>query len=392
VLADIDVESLWAHERIEVLVAHRRLVAHYEAKASADVAAVEDYFRAEGDGYQDAFSGAAAEVRAALNLTRRAADGEVWFADAIWRRLPRVGMALVRGDICPRRARVLIHGTEHLSVHTARTVVRNLLAAAGELTTGQLRARVQRAAFEADPDAAQTLLDKTIEQRRVESRMTAAGTGDLFILDAAPDRIAVANRLINHMARNLRGGGDDRTMDQLRTDVALDLLNGALLEGGGKRLGGVLMTTDLATLAGLQNNAGELNGFGPITADIARQTAAQQHDVPWEYVVRDGDTGRIVASGTTQRRPTTAQSRFVRARDPVCVFPGCRMPAADSDIDHRMPWADSHRTDAEDLAPCCRHDHGIRHTHDWTYQPLPDGRFEWTTRLGHRYTTPRDPP
>jgi len=54
-----------AYDRIEVLTAHRRLVAHYEAKAAADVLAFENHFRAEGDTDQDAFSGAAAKVRAA---------------------------------------------------------------------------------------------------------------------------------------------------------------------------------------------------------------------------------------------------------------------------------------------------------------------------------------
>jgi len=313
-------------------------------------------------------------------------------ADALWRRLPRVGMALLRGEICSRRARVLVHDTEHLPVHTARTVIRDLITSAGELTTGQLRARVRKRCFEADPDEAQKLLAATVERRRIESRMTPAGTGDLFIFDAPPDRVAAASRLINHMARNLRAGGDQRTMDQLRADVALDLLNGALLEGGGDRLGGVLMTTDLTSLAGLENHAGELNGFGPVIADIARQTAAQQRDAPWEFVVRDGDTGRIVATGTTQRRPNAAQSRFAKARLPVCIFPGCRMPAADSDLDHRVPWAEGRRTDATDLGPACRHDHVVRHTHGWSYEFLADGRVQWTTRLGHRYSPPRDPP
>lgn len=391
-IAAIDVEALSASERVDLLVAHRRLAAHYEAKASADIVAVEDYFLEEGDNEQEAFSATAAEIRAALRLTRSAADGEVWFADAMWRRLPRVGMALVRGDICARRARVFIHGTEHLPKHTARSVVRDLVAGAGELTTGQLRAQVRKRCFEADPNDARERLEHGVEQRRVRSAMTEIGTGNLSIFDAPPDRVAAASRLINHLARSLNAAGDNRTMDQLRTDVALDLLTGTHLRGNPSRLGGVLMSVELTTLAGLDEHAGELNGFGPVIADMARQIVAQQHDVPWEYVVRDGDTGRIVATGTTQRRPTATQDRFVRARDPVCVFPGCRMPANDCDIDHTEPWAQTHRTDVTALAPCCRFDHNLRHKHGWTYRSLPNGQTEWTTQLGRKYTPPRDPP
>ena len=45
----------------------------------------------------------------------------------------------------------------------------------------------------------------------------------------------------------------------------------------------------------------------------------------------------LIDAGTTRRRPDTAQRRFVEARDQTCVFPGCRMPATDCDMDHIEP-------------------------------------------------------
>ena len=394
-LAELDLYAVAAEGRIDVLIAHRRLAAHYEAKATQDIVAVEDHFRNEwGDTEELAASGTAAEIRAALNLTRTAADQAVWFADAVWRRLPQVGRALLLGDICLRRAREFVYGTAHLPTHTARRITNELVDDAGELTTGQLRARIRKRALEADPEEAECRYRNAVEHRRFESGLNTDGAGDLHIYDAPPDRIAAASRYINHIARSLNAAGDTRTIDQLRVDVALDLLTGATNTSGkaGRRLGGVLITTELATLTGLNNHTGEINGYGPVIADIARQTTAQQHDTPWEYIVRDGDTGQIVATGTTQRRPTTSQERFARARNPVCVFPGCRMPSQDCDTDHTQPWNQTKRTEVGALAPCCRHDHKIRHQHNWTYQLQPNGQTEWTSRLGRKYRPPRDPP
>jgi hypothetical protein len=96
--------------------------------------------------------------------------------------------------------------------------------------------------------------------------------------------------------------------------------------------------------------------------------------------------------GTTRRRPTAGQRRYVETRDPRCIFPGCRMPSRACDLDHRIEWAHSRRTAVDDLGPVCRHDHVIRHRHLWTYRPLAGGDYLWTSRLGHSYTSSGRPP
>ena len=135
---------------------------------------------------------------------------------------------------------------------------------------------------------------------------------------------------------------------------------------------------------------GELAGYGPITADIARQLADTATDVDW--TVTHPGSGRPVSTGTTRRRPSSAQHREVVSRDRTCVFPGCRMPATSCDLDHITPWAVSGRTAADGLAPTCRHDHVRRHRHRWTYERTADGDYVWTSPLGHRSTTSGRPP
>ena len=63
------------------------------------------------------------------------------------------------------------------------------------------------------------------------------------------------------------------------------------------------------------------------------------------------------------------------------------MPATTCDLDHRTPWSHGGPTTEANLAPLCRHHHTTKHHHQWTYQALPDGTHQWTTRLGHTYTT-----
>jgi len=100
-----------------------------------------------------------------------------------------------------------------------------------------------------------------------------------------------------------------------------------------------------------------------------------------------------VQTGTTRRRPTADQRRAVEARDLTCVFPGCRMPAAQCDLDHRIPWSQGGPTTVDDLAPLCRHDHiTVRHDAGWTYERLPSGMYRWTSRLGHTYVSGGLPP
>jgi hypothetical protein len=100
-----------------------------------------------------------------------------------------------------------------------------------------------------------------------------------------------------------------------------------------------------------------------------------------------------VAVGTTRRRPTAGQRRWIEARDRTCVFPGCRAPARNCDIDHRIAYAEGGPTEVDELAPGCRHDHNtLKHRCGWSYVRLADGDHLWTSPLGHTYTTSgRDP-
>jgi hypothetical protein len=382
-------EDLSGYDRVVVMQAHQRMASHYSARVYADMASVADALVGVDDDPEWAAAAASAEVRAALMLTRRSADAEVHFALELRERLPAVAEALTAGEIDVRRAKVMVNGTEHLADHSARAVIEAIIDGAPDLTTGQLTARLRKLCFEVDPDEAKDRYEVAVAQRRVEIRPTEDGTANFYGLELPPDRAAAASRHINSLARRLKTTSDPRTMDQLRADVFLDLLRGVSDEKPAGRRGMVDIHVDLATLVELSERPGELAGFGPVIADIARRIAAEQVDGQWRYTVTDPDTGDVVACNTTRRRPTAAQRRHVEANYQTCVFPGCRMPAVDCDLDHRIPWAQGGPTTVSHLAPGCRYDHGVRHHCDWTYQRLPNGDHRWTSPLGHTYLVKR---
>ncbi|GBE24208.1 hypothetical protein BMS3Bbin02_00477 [bacterium BMS3Bbin02] len=67
------------------------------------------------------------------------------------------------------------------------------------------------------------------------------------------------------------------------------------------------------------------------------------------------------------------------------------MPSVQSDLDHSKAVAHGGKTSEHNLAPLCRFHHILKH-HGWTTEKLDNGGYQWTSPLGHRYTTRRAPP
>jgi hypothetical protein len=323
------------------------------------------------------------ELASALRWTRRHAETELDLALDLAEQLPSVLRALSEGRIDRQRAKIIVDGTAHLqSVAHARQVADEVLDDAGRLTTGQLAGRVRRACLQADPDTVRTVVERAKTERRFVTWTSPDGTMGIQVSGIDPVRGQELSDRINRIARELRGNGEPRTMDQLRADVAVDLLTGTTSPTVGK----VHLTVDLATLAGLADTPGDLAGYGPILTDITRQLV-ESGDGSWDWTVVHPESQMPVADGHTKRRHTASQRRRLAVRHTTCVAPGCRMPTIDCDLDHTTPYAESGVTDTDDSAPLCRHHHCIRHQTGWTYRHLPNGDILWTSPLGTTYTT-----
>jgi hypothetical protein len=383
-LASIDREKLDGPSRVHLMKARGKLVSQVQAAFLQDVLSVA-HAQVAISGWEG-WEFCSDEIRAAMHLTRRAADATLGVAIQVWDRLPQVGQALAAGDIDLARAKVICEELSHLDIEEARVVADTVLALAPELTTGQIRVRTRRLCVSVDPEEAAKRYGLGLDGRRLVLESSPDGTATILGIGLPADRAAEAMNRLHSLAEAARLAGDERTADQVRADVFLDVLTGRNPSQVGTS-GVAHIRVGLETLMHLNEEAGDLSGFGPVVADIARQVAA--HASTWEVEVAEGTFP--VWTGTTRRRPNASTARRVRAREPVCVFPGCRMPAIDSDLDHRDPWTDSHLTTEGNLEPLCRHDHRLKHEGGWKVESVGN-TYQWTSPLGQKYMTTRLPP
>lgn len=148
-LAHIDVNGLSGHDRVEVLRSQQRMASQHSARVYEAMTAVADDMQRDDEDYRDDYLGAmgaaAAEIRVALRLTRRATDSELSLALELRDRLPRVYSALLAGEIDIRRAKTIAHHTTHLPEDTARWIVHEVIDAASTLSTGQVGCTAEEA-------------------------------------------------------------------------------------------------------------------------------------------------------------------------------------------------------------------------------------------------------
>jgi hypothetical protein len=136
----------------------------------------------------------------------------------------------------------------------------------------------------------------------------------------------------------------------------------------------------------MDEQPGEIDGIGPIPADLARRLAADPSGT-WRRLVTD-ELGHLVDYGRTTYQPPADLAQFVIARDRTCRAPGCERPAAKSDLHHVQWWSRGGETNAANLVPACERIHYGIHRGGWTLTREQDGTTIWTSPTGHVYRVP----
>ena len=211
-------------------------------------------------------------------------------------------------------------------------------------------------------------------------------------ITATLDQVGLAEHRLTHAARRLRGDGDQRTIAQLKSDLALDLLSGR-----GTRVPTpayarpvINLTVPIQTVMGLTDDPGTLSGGTPVPAGLARAIAADP-DATWYRMLTD-PAGQMVELSTTSYKPTAPIWRHVTAHWVSCFEPDCHAPATQVELDHRIPWPRG-ETRTGNLWPGCKRGHTAKHTPGFSIEQTPDGSFALRTRAGftHPITPPEQP-
>jgi len=240
---------------------------------------------------------AAVEAAAALCLTRYSSERQLSLAVSLSDRLRRVSDLFATGALDLPRVRVFEYFLGHLPEEVVGVVLDECLDDAPAMSTGQLRARISKLVMKHDPDGSKASYEVGLSERHLLTGANPDHTANFGIYSAAPDRVAAARDFVERRARALKSGGEDRTLEQLRVDVALDLLAGNadfsnVTRGGGR----TNVTISAETLLGMSDEPAELDGFGPVIAEIGRKTALENIEGEWTFTVTD--QGRPVATGT----------------------------------------------------------------------------------------------
>jgi hypothetical protein len=360
---------------LDALAYHEKQIAYHQAQLMRTLA---DYALAcEGEEFFDA------EIAAAMHWTSRWTTDQITLALDLASKLPRTLDALEKGEIDLYKARVLHDKTLPLSADQAAQVEDRVLAKAPDQTGAQMRQLTQRVVMRVDPEG---------HQDRAEMRKAQRSTGlDSTEEDMArfwaylPAHLATAcYQRVDAIAQQVKTPQDPRTLDQIRADVVADLLLATPDNTSAVKVE-LYVTVSAATLMGLSEQPGELAGYGPITAGLAREFAG---DATWRRLLTDPATGEPLEFGTSTYRPPAALRRFVWTRDRTCRFPGCMRPAHQSDLDHTVPFPLG-TTGEANLGPFCRHHHRVKHRTAWhVTQPKP-GTFRFRSPAGKTYH--RDP-
>ncbi len=337
---------------VDVMVARSRLIAHLQAGLLSDLVLVSDASVAEIHP-ELASDFEAHEISAALCWTLRAAEGQLGLAGALVRRLPDVHAALSDGVIDLPRARVFADVLGPVTDDdVARRIAALVLPTAGKLTTSQIRGRLRRRVLAADPAATRRRYDLSVAGREVHVWANPDGTGGLSAVFLPPARAQAAFERVDAIARSLRTGGDTRTLPQLRADTLLDLLDGTTPSGApADRPGIIEFTVPWATIAQAGSDPGDLAGFGPVLADIARQIVTDHQTDQWRYSVRHPDTGDLLFHGTTSARPappSAAEPDGARPPEPTPTPSSTPEPAEEPTVPTVAEPASLVRSDASD--------------------------------------------
>lgn len=280
-------EALTDAELVDGIVAYERIAAWAAARQHAllaEFAGRPDAGPASGQ----ARPWAGDEIALALTVSPGSAALRVARAVRLAGPLRATRDLLEAGSLDASRARLVADRTAALDEAAAAAVQHRVLPRAPEQTWGQLDRALRRAVVALDPDGAEGRHRRARAERRVDVYPDDDGMATLWARITAPDA-AASHEWITRLARGMDTdgdpSGDPRGIGARRADVLVALLTGRLVAhragqpdapavrpvGADRPL--VQVTVALSTLAGDDDEPGELDGHGPIPAHLAREIA-----------------------------------------------------------------------------------------------------------------------
>lgn len=304
------------------------------------------------------------------------------------RRLPSLWSALVSaGTVSGPHVRAALEVSEHLDDDACREFDARILPLALDLPPARLRVRAKVIAERLQRRSLERRHEDAVQGRRVWVEQVDDGMAWLHAHLPAETAHRAARRIDAAAAELASHDGEDRTRDQLRADVVGDLLTGDGTPHAVKSV--VQVEVPVHSLLGRSDRPATLDGTVPVDPAVARRICSEASVL--FRMLTDPVTSAVLDLDRRSYRPSADLARFVRARDRVCVLPGCSRSAARCELDHTVPYPCG-TTSAGNLAPLCVSHHHGKHESLWTVEGT-DGQLLWTSPTGFVMgPEPPDPP
>ncbi len=423
-LIAINPHDLPAAARVDYLAALERQSSWLQAAMQRAIVAVAGVEAGQSDGPFNGVDEAEREdVSSALRLSAGTAQMRIDVARTLVNHLPNTCSALATGELSAAHATVIAKETaaairDGLSEFAIFSIEQKAIAHAEFHTPSQVAQQVRGAIAKFAPATFEETVEKARDTRRVSCYNDIDGMSTVVAILPAEDAQTVMKAIEAFIIKgsnvfNLSSvdsdvvahgsdacgtdvrvsdarGADARSADMKRAD-ALTALAGFALAASSEDVAlhrrpiTVNVTIDLPTLLGLNENPGQLAGYGAIPASVARALAS---DGKWKRFITDPQTGALLDYGRETYSPPQALIDFLIARDRTCRFPGCRRSAALSDLDHAQSWEEGGTTSLDNLGALCRRHHLLKTHGGWSIESRADGSCTWTSPLGKIYQTP----
>ncbi len=339
-----------------------------------------------------------AEVAAALQIHERTAQTQLDLSRQLVNDFIRTLEALWSGEASESHARALVDESAGLD-ETLREEYETLVLAAIDLPLGRFIRYARQVHASLAPEAMIERHREALAERRVAVEAAPDGMAWFGAYLSAEDAIG-ASAAVTGLARALKVDGETRTLAQIEADVFRDLVVDAAGVTAPDSAGEPVRATPAAqrgiraevivhvpvlTAMGTRDDAGQLDGYGPIDADTARVLCAGAPG--FIRVLTDPEDGAVRSFGRSAYRVPAELRRLLHMRDEVCRFVGCTRAAKLCDIDHSIPWQEDGETVEDNLAHLCRGHHRLKERGRWRLGHDPGGTIRWTSPTGKTYET-----
>ncbi|MFC4943842.1 HNH endonuclease signature motif containing protein, partial [Pseudonocardia sp. GCM10023141] len=221
-------------------------------------------------------------------------------------RLPLVHAALWAGRLDHHKARVFADYLADLTDRQIAVICTRLVSSAQGWTTGQLAGRLLRKVLAVDRSYARKKYQAAVRERGVTGHLAPDGTATMTAHGLTPTEAAAAAARVEDLADTVRRAGHPGTVQQVRADLFVRLLDGSLTGLGRAEIIAVMVA----------------EGRTAAAQDAAAQDAAAQDAAAQDAAAR-GDADAAAAeepSGSSEQPPPSSVPEPI-ASEPIASEP-----------------------------------------------------------------------